>query len=304
MGIRTLKSSLRFDPDNSRAIGYYATQENAAYNAAVDVLNREPDLPKRSGKNAPDAINKRITAWRQANRQSADAPYYVHQQGAEDAWEANQRLQAARAERLERVDKADANGEPPKHRDVRPHRRTLEHRSRKASRLSLTITDKRLFQISEDGHTITSRQCHFTAQLRGDQSLSRLDVRSIQLVPVKDYSPRVPLQRRHYCVHVQVWEPDPQPLEQVEIESPEDILGADRGRKNYLAVSSGHREHHPGTKKEGKRRRKHQHQIAGKPKRSKRRRHAVAEHRKKARGYAQRRDQEMRRQIREILLEA
>ena len=60
--IRTLQFALRYDPTNSRAIGYHATQQNAAYNPAVDILNREPNLPKRSGRNHPDAMNKRITA--------------------------------------------------------------------------------------------------------------------------------------------------------------------------------------------------------------------------------------------------
>ena len=68
MSIRTLKFALQRDPANSRAIGYHATQQNAAYNVAVDVLNREPELPKRSGKGKPDAMNKRITAWQQAYR--------------------------------------------------------------------------------------------------------------------------------------------------------------------------------------------------------------------------------------------
>ena len=85
--IRTLTFALRRDPDTSRHIGYYATQQNLAYNHAVDVLNREPNLPKRSGQNHPDALNKRITVWRQANRQKADAPYYIHQEGGEQAWE-------------------------------------------------------------------------------------------------------------------------------------------------------------------------------------------------------------------------
>ena len=118
--IRTLKFGLRYDPVNSRSTGYHATQQNAAYNVAVDVLNREPNLPKRSGKTTPDAINKRITAWRQANRQSADAPYYIHQQGAEEAWEANQRPQQSRSERLERIAEAIANGEEPKQTTDRP----------------------------------------------------------------------------------------------------------------------------------------------------------------------------------------
>ena len=48
--IRTLTFALCYDRTNSRAIGYYATQQNAAYNHGVDVLNREPELPKRSGR--------------------------------------------------------------------------------------------------------------------------------------------------------------------------------------------------------------------------------------------------------------
>jgi len=111
--IRTLKFALCQSPTNSQAIGYHATQQNAAYNHAVDVLNLEPYLPKRSGRNHPDAINKRITVWRQGNRQRADAPYHIHQEGSEQAWEANQRLQQSRAERLERIAQAEANDEEP-----------------------------------------------------------------------------------------------------------------------------------------------------------------------------------------------
>ena len=302
--IRTLKFALHHDPANSRAIGYQATQQNAAYNVAVDVLNREPNLPKRSGKNAPDAINKRITAWRQANRQRADAPYHIHQEGAEQAWEANQRMQQSRAERLERIAAAKANDEEPKHRDVRPHRRTLGHRSRKRGRLSLTITDRRLFEISHDGQVLSSRQCGFTLHLRAHQSLKWLDIRSIRLVPVNRYGPRTPLHRRRYCLHVQVAVPEPTPLEELDIQNPDDILGADRGTKNHLAVSSGHRAHHGDSTRRRNRKRKHQRHVAGKPRNSKRRRHAVAKDRERARRYTQHRDQEMRRQIRDILLAA
>ncbi len=302
--IRTLKYALRYHPANSRAIGYHATQQNAAYNHAVDVLNREPPLPKRSGRNHPDALNKRIIAWRQANWQTADAPYYIHQQGAEEAWEANQRMRDAREGRLERVSQAIAAGEEPKHRDVRPNRRTLIHRSRKNRPLSLTITDRRLFEVSDDGQYLTSQQCGFSVRLRGKRTLQFLDIRSIRLVPVQDYRPRTPLHRRHYCLHVQVAVPEPMPLEELNISCPEDILGADRGRKNHLALSLGHRAHHPGARKQGKRRRKHQRHIAGKPRNSKRRQHTVAKHSEQARRYAKTRDQEMRRQIRDILLEA
>ena len=302
--IRTLKFALRYDPANSQAIGYYATQQNLAYNAAVDVLNQEPNLPKRSGKSHPDAINKRTTAWRQANRQTADAPYYIHQEGGEQAWEANQRMQQGRTERLERIARAIANGEEPKQRDIRPHRRTLAHRTRKHRRLGLTITDRRLFQVSDDGQTLASQQCGFTVTLRAHQTLKWLDIRSIQLVPVKDYSARTPLQRRNYCLHVQIGVPEPMLLEELDIQSSEDILGADRGTKNHLSVSSGHRAHHQGSGGRRNRKRKHQRHIAGKPRNSKRRRHAVSKERERGRRYAQTRDQDMRSQIRAILLEA
>ena len=304
MEYQTLKFALRRNPANSKAIGYQATQQNAAYNHAVDILNREPALPKRSGRNHPDAMNKRITAWRQGNRAMADAPYHIHQQGSEEAWEANQRLQRTRTERLARIEQAIAKGEEPKHRDVRPHRRTLAHRSRKHCRFSLTITDRRLFEVGDDGQTLSSQQCGFTLRLRAHQSLKWLDIRSIRLVPVENYGPRTPLHHRHYCLHVQVAVPEPTPLEELHIESPEDILGADRGTKNNLAISSGHRAHHQGGGRRRDSKRKHQRHIAGKPRNSKRRRHAVAKDRERARRYTQLRDQEMRRQIREILLEA
>ena len=302
--IRTLTFALRRDPDTSRAIGYHATQQNLAYNHAVDVLNREPNLPKRSGKNHPDALNKRITAWRQANRQKADAPSYIHQEGGEQAWEANQRLQEARAARLERIANAEARGEAPKHRDIQHHRRTLAHRTRKQSRLSLTITDRRLLAVSDDGQTLASRQCGFTVRLRGHQNLKWLDIRSIRLVPVKDYGARVPLHRRHYCLHAQVSVPKPTPIAELVIQSPEDIIGADRGAKNHLAISSGHRAHHQGSGRRRNKKRQHQRHIAGKPRDSKRRQHTIARVHEQSRRYTQQRDQDLRQQIRNILLEA
>ena len=65
MSIRTLKLALRHDPANGRAIAYHTAQQNAAYNHAVDTLNREPNLSKRSSRDSPDALNKCITTWRQ-----------------------------------------------------------------------------------------------------------------------------------------------------------------------------------------------------------------------------------------------
>ncbi len=127
---------------------------------------------------------------------------------------------------------------------------------------------------------------------------------NLRLVPVHKYGPRTPLQRRHYCLHVQVAVPEPVPIEELDIQEPNDILDADRGTKNHLAVSSGHRAHHSSGKWRRNGKRKHQRHIAGEPRNSKRRHHAVAKDRERARRYTQHRDLEMRQQIREILLEA
>ena len=43
--IRTLKFTFRYDSANSRAIGYHATQQNVAYNAAVGVLTGNRTCP-------------------------------------------------------------------------------------------------------------------------------------------------------------------------------------------------------------------------------------------------------------------
>lgn len=47
--IRTLKFTLCHDPTKS----YHANQQNAAFNHAVDILNRQSDLPKRSTRITP-----------------------------------------------------------------------------------------------------------------------------------------------------------------------------------------------------------------------------------------------------------
>ena len=86
MDYRTLKFALRRNPANSQAIGYLATQQNSAYNHAADLLNREPHLPKRSARVTPMPSTSASPSGRQAKRKKANAPYHIHQQGAEEAW--------------------------------------------------------------------------------------------------------------------------------------------------------------------------------------------------------------------------
>ena len=48
----------------SRVVGYLASQQRLAYNHAINILNREPSIPKRAAKGSTLDLNKRITAWR------------------------------------------------------------------------------------------------------------------------------------------------------------------------------------------------------------------------------------------------
>ena len=76
----------------SRVIGWLTSQERLAYNQAVNILNREPMMPKRARKGSRFGLNKRITRWRNQDLMERGmdlAQYHIHQQGSEAAWEAN-----------------------------------------------------------------------------------------------------------------------------------------------------------------------------------------------------------------------
>ena len=136
---------LRNSPETARVIGKLVAQQRLAYNQAVNILNREPDIPMRACKGGSYGLNKRITKWRSeklAETCRKAAPYHIHQQGSEAAWLANERMRANRAESEERVARATEKGAEPHPKDVRPHRRTLAHRSRKHGTQTLTIRGK------------------------------------------------------------------------------------------------------------------------------------------------------------------
>ena len=130
MNSRSQTLRLVNNPGTSNQIGWLASQQRLAYNHGVSTLNRTPAMPKRAKRGSNHGLNKAMTAWRQANSAVATAPYHIHQQGSEAAWDANQLLQHGRNQRLGRIDRAVAKGEEPHPRDSRPHRRTLRHRSR------------------------------------------------------------------------------------------------------------------------------------------------------------------------------
>ena len=150
MNTRSQTLRLVNGPDTSDQIGRLASQQRLAYNQAVDTLNRTPGIPKRAEKRSNFGLNKIITKWRQANPDVATAPYHIHQQGSEAAWNANQLLQFNRTLRLNRIDRAVASGEEPHPKDSRPHRRTLRHRSRKHGTQTLTIRSSQFITKLDD----------------------------------------------------------------------------------------------------------------------------------------------------------
>ena len=96
-------------PDLSERIGYLASQQRRAYNAAVEWLNREPELPLRvsayKGQTLSRSLCGRITQLRQSDPSwgEANTPRRVHDAGARLAYLAQEKFAAARFDRLNEI---------------------------------------------------------------------------------------------------------------------------------------------------------------------------------------------------------
>lgn len=229
---------LENNPQTSRVIGWMASQERLAYNQAVNLLNREPHIPKRAKKHSRYGLNKRITHWRNeelVERGMDLAPYHIHQQGSEAAWEANALMQAIRLEREERIARAIETGAQPHPSDAAPHRRTLAHRTRKHGTQTLTIRGKNfIHRLGRRSFRITGVQHVFhTREPLPD------DILALHFVEMPELrrSVNAPLASRRYKLHVAIGleTPDPPDLTDVPIE------GYD-GMVNNWTFSNG--EHH------------------------------------------------------------
>ena len=289
MNVRTEILRLWNNPEISRLIGELAGQQRLAYNWAVDVLNREPRLPARTGKKTPDSLSGRCGAIRRANPTRWNAPFFIHQAGYEQAHLANERFAKDRADRMARVEAAETDGETPKRRDVRPHRRTLAHRRRKEQR-SLTVNSHyHIYRFCVCGYRYNPtsvRRCGKCGSTELDRRRFALkghldttfearsdlpdNVRSIRFVETGKHRTNAPLAARRYCLHVSAEYPDPAPpdLSAAELD---DIIGLDDGVKNRWTTSDG--QHYqfaePYPRRNLPQIRQH---LAHKPKRSRRRR--------------------------------
>lgn len=249
-----------------------AAQQRLAYNQAVNVLNREPDIPMRASKGGSYGLNKRITRWRNEKLTETcrkAAPYHIHQQGSEAAWLANERLRESRAEREERVATAIKKGVEPHHRDVRPHRRTLAHRSRKHGTQTLTIRGKNFIKrTSNRSFKITGADHVFHTRDKLPDKMLKLDFVEMDGQRV---SVNAPLESRRYALHVTVAMevPDPPDLAGAPLESYD---GMDDGLARNWTFSNG--EHYkfkePYPKRDVRQERR---TLQGKKKDSKRRAH-------------------------------
>ena len=224
------------NPETSRLIGWLTSQQRLAYNHGVSILNRIPAIPKRAKKGSNHGLNKAMTAWRQANPDTATAPYHIHQQGSEAAWSANQLLQQSRDQRLGRIERAIAKGKEPHPRDSKPHRRTLKYRSRKHGTQTLTIRSSRFINPIN----------RYSFKIEGIDTVLRTkdplpdNIRALQFVEIKKHrrAANAPLHCRRYHLTVAVAHDDPElpdlantPLSAYE--------GGDDGIKNNLTFSDG-----------------------------------------------------------------
>ena len=114
---------LHYHPQMSERIGYLASQQRLAYNVAADILNRTPAIALRRSPRHPDGLLGQLSRWRHQDSR-AQAPYIIHQAGAQQAWMANDLMRQERKVRLYRLENGSVRSS-----DHRQHRRTLARRS-------------------------------------------------------------------------------------------------------------------------------------------------------------------------------
>ena len=239
--ITTVTTFIRLEntPATSMVIGRLTSQERLAYNQAVNILNREPMMPKRARKGSRHGLNKRITQWRNTDLVEWDmdlAPYHIHQQGSEAAWEANALMRAKRLEREERIAGAIAAGDEPHPSDTAPHRRTLAHRSRKHGTQTLTIRGKNFI------HRLGNRSFRVTGVDHVFRTRDPLpdSIMALHFVEMSERrrSVNAPLESRLYELHVaiEVEVSDPPDLTDVPIEGYD---GMDDGVVNNWTFCNG-----------------------------------------------------------------
>ena len=195
--IETRIFKLRHDPDTSARIRHLASQQRLAYNFAVNVLNRTPNIALRRSPRHPNGLLGQLTVWKYEDKR-ANAPYIIHQGGAQQAWFANDLMKRDRQARLQRI----ANGST-KSADHKRHRRTLSHRGRKHGTSTLTSLTP---PIRLDKCTFTIMGARNIVPQTRKPVPEEWDIQSFQLVEVRQICRGVNgrLRKRRYAPHLQV----------------------------------------------------------------------------------------------------
>lgn len=235
--VETRMYRLHHDPQTSEHVGYLASQQRLAYNIAVNILNRTPGIALRKSPRHPNGLLGQLTRWRHRDRR-AQAPYIVHQAGAQQAWMANDLMRQEREARLQRLENGSLRSS-----DHRQHRRTLARRSRKRGTSTLTSLTPPV-RLDDSTFTIMGAR---EIMLRTKKPVPEdLDIRSFQLVEVRNVcrGANGALRKRRYALHLQVAVEYPNPPAPEIISSAGEILGIDDGVKRQLTLSNRDVLHH------------------------------------------------------------
>ena len=230
--IRTLVYPLEHDPETSTSIGYLASQYRLAYNWAVSVLNREPNIPfHRRSRGHKDTLLGRVNTWSREDSR-ASAPRAIHQGGAWGAYLDNKLLQVQRNSLLRSTTSAI------NHLGSDHHCRTLDYRSRKydTSTLSSYVPPVRL-----DQHTFRVYGARDVILRTKVPVPEHLDIRGYRLVEVRRERRNVNggLRARRYALHLLVAVTLPDPPDHGAITDPSDIIGMTAGDGGHTYASTG-----------------------------------------------------------------
>ena len=299
MALRTDIYALRHDLVDSAGIFRLARQQDQAYNAGAEILNRTPAIPKMLSPKAPNALFGHIKHWLDDGRREWGIPYKIAQQGFDEAYKANvlmRRAYAARCYRIADYEQAVANGDKKaklRKADARPCRRTLKLRRRKGRRSVLSVPWARpQHHIAPDRFVVPDTRGRVTFRTRRPVPMDA-DIRSFRLVEIGEPTSRTKAGDRRYALHLTVSVPDvPTPDPAAIIDDPSEMIGVDIGVKSHWALSDG--EHCHFDERVGYHKfRRQQKQLDAKKKGSKRRRKLA----KRRRAQSRRRIAERKRQF-------
>ena len=232
--IRTRVYKLHHDPETSSGIGYLDSWQRFVRNAAVDILNQNPDIPLwgQPGKDSSCSLLNRLEGvFKQHKR--ASVPLALLKAGAQQVWRGNDLRRRQRELLREHLE-----GESDQKAGQTQLAKRLRHYSRKRG-TSTVVSVQPPVRLDENTFTIKgARYIVFRTKKPVPESL---DIRSFKLVEVQRQKRGAggALRNRRYALHLDIAVEIPEPAPVESVETYDEVMGVAEGENGEISFSNG-----------------------------------------------------------------